>query len=405
MHGQSCVPDPMAVLGAMTPMLSRALGGGGQIPQAQPIAPSQPQQAQPAPDQNSDQIPQQLPIAQNAPAPAAAPPQTSDSIWGPGLSERNKMEAEAAGLKAKAEAEGKFPTEQALGTQKFGYESNMQNARLASDEKIAGLQRISQEKIAGMSRGTQMALGQLEAKTRLQVAGMGGGEGDQSRVNALTMGGLTGEIKLNPASPLEGIAYSRIQQSGGQLVDQKEVLAAKEAQKMLPLLTKLEDYAKDLPDTVSGAFVQGHVTSAKNALGISSDLQNKINIINSQAMVVGKAVEGLSGRPLSTQLRLDLDTLASPGITKSQMLDRINNLRENYVNNQTNVVFAGMPDWQKELNTKKWGIQPVATQSPQTPGGHIKEGQTATGTDGHQIVYRLGKWYDAKTGSAYPGSN
>jgi hypothetical protein len=210
-----------------------------------------------------------------------------------------------------------------------------------------------------------MALGQLEAKTRLQVAGMGGGEGDQSRVNALTMGGLTGEIKLNPASPLEGIAYSRIQQSGGQLVDQKEVLAAKEAQKMLPLLTKLEDYAKDLPDTITGAFVQGHVTGAKNALGISSDLQNKINIINSQAMVVGKAVEGLSGRPLSTQLRLDLDTLASPGITKSQMLDRINNLRENYVNNQTNVVFAGMPDWQRELNAKKWGIQPIAAQTSQ----------------------------------------
>jgi hypothetical protein len=403
MHGQGGVPDPMAVLGAMTPMLSHALGGGGQIPQAQPIAPSQPQQAQPAPDQNSDQIPQQLPIAQNAPA--AAPPQTSDSIWGPGLSERNKMEAEAAGLKAKAEAEGKLPSEQTLAGTAFQNQTALQKSRLESEEKVAALGRTSQEKIAGMSRGTQMAVAQMEAKTRLQVAGMGGDEGSQNLVHSLALGGATGEIKLNPANPLERLAYSQLQQAGGQDVDTKQIQAAKESQKMLPLLTKLEDYAKDLPDTVSGAFVQGHVTGAKNALGISSDLQNKINIINSQAMVVGKAVEGLSGRPLSTQLKLDLDTLASPGITKSMMLDRINNLRENYVNNQMNVVFSGMPDWQKELNMKKWGIQPVATKSPQTPGGQIKEGQTATGTDGHQIVYRLGKWYDAKTGSAYPGSN
>src|ERR1039458_7366605 len=65
LHGQSGVPDPAAVLNAMTPMLSHALGGGGQIPQQMPIAPSQPQQTQPAPDQNSDQTPQQLPVAKN----------------------------------------------------------------------------------------------------------------------------------------------------------------------------------------------------------------------------------------------------------------------------------------------------------------------------------------------------
>jgi hypothetical protein len=338
---------------------------GGTVPQMMVTQPQQPQQEEPQGMSDAAGFQQNQPTAQTPPTqPLANPYGSADEVAA--------IQAKAAGLKAKAEAEGKLPSEQTLAGTAFQNQTALQKSRLDSEEKVAGLQRGTQMSIAKMSQGTQMSIAQMEAKTRLQVAGMGGDEGSQNLVHSLALGGATGEIKLNPANPLERLAYSQLQQAGGQDVDNKQVLAAKESQKMLPLLTKLEDYAKNLPDTVGGAFVQGHVTGAKNALGISSDLQNKINIINSQAMVVGKAVEGLSGRPLSTQLKLDLDTLSSPGITKSMMLDRINNLRENYVNNQQNVIFSGMPSWQKELITKKYGIQPVATQSPQTQPDWLK---------------------------------
>ena len=362
MHGQGGVPDPMAVLGAMTPILSHALGGGGQIPQQQPIAPSQPQQAQPAPDQNSDQTPQQLPIAQNAPAPVAAPQADPNSIWGPGLSERNKMEAEAVGLKAKAEAEGKFPTEQVLANTQFTHQKTLQDARIESEEKVAAAGRTSQEKIAQLSRSSQYGIAQLEAKTSLQAVGMDPTT-NQGMVSSLVRGGLTGDIKLNPANPIERLAYDNIQQIGGRTVDPKEIDALKQSQQLLPLFDKLESFANTLPDSRSGAFVTGHILGAKATLGISSKMQNDLNVINSQAMNVGRAVEGIQGRPLAVQLKLDLDSLASGAIPKEDALSRIQNLRDLYVNKQNNTIFGGMSPIQQEIIKQKYGIQPLASQN------------------------------------------
>jgi hypothetical protein len=299
-----------------------------------------------------------------------------------------------AGAQAGGAAEAELPFQQKLATQKFGYESNMQDARMAAEEKIAGMHINSAETIAKLSRASQMALGQLEAKTRLQVAGMGGDEGSQNLVKSLMIGSATGEIKLNPANPLERLAYSQLQQHGFQEVDSKQILAAKEAQKMLPLFDRLEKFADQLPESTAGAVLQGYKTHTANAFLIPTKLQNDISMINSQAMVVGRAVEGLSGRPLSTQLKLDLDTLATPGTTKSLMKERIDNLRQNYVNSQNNVVFAGMPSEQLEMNIKKWGLKPIAAQSPQTRNYD----QIRIGPNEHKIGYSSGKWYDVGSG-------
>jgi hypothetical protein len=293
-------------------------------------------------------------------------------------------------------AKTKFENEQALGTQKFGFESTLQGARIASEEKVAAAHINSAETIAKLSRSSQERISAATNATHLQAMGMDPNT-NKGMVQSMYLGALTGDYKLNPSvNPLERVVYDHVQQSGAHLVDPKEALGLREAQKLVPLFDKLDAFAKQFPTSTSGAWAQGHTVGLANTLGIPTDLQNKINIINSQAMNVGKATEGITGRPLAQQMKLDLDSLATPGITKSQFQDRINNLRQNYVNNQDNVFFSGMPSFQKELIKQKYGLVPIAAQSPQ--GGQKNYERTAIGAGGHRIGFSSGKWYDIQTG-------
>jgi hypothetical protein len=275
---------------------------------------------------------------------------------------RNLAFGESAG-----KSEGALPSEQTLAGQKFGYEQTLQNARLASEEKVAGLGRQTQENIAKLSRQTQENIAALARKTQLQMAGMGDDEKSHQLMQSIQYGLATGDFKLNPVNPLERMAYATNQAAGFHDVDPKEIDALKTSQQqMLPLLDRMEKWASTLPEGRAGANIQGALVRGANAAGISTAKQNEINLINSQAMNVGRSVEGIGGRPLSTQLKLDLDTLASPNITKQDAIDRINNLRDLYVNKQNNTIFSGMPDAQKEIIKQKYGVTPVAQQSPQT---------------------------------------
>src|SRR5665647_1058022 len=290
-------------------------------------------------------------------------------------------------------AQKKFENEQTLGTQKFGFESILQNARIASEEKVAAAHINSAETIAKLSRSSQERISAATNQTHLQAMGMDPNT-NKGMVQSMYLGALTGDYKLNPSvNPLERVVYNQVQQSGGHLVDPKEALGLREAQKLVPLFDKLETFSKELPTSTSGAWAQGHTVGLANTLGIPTDLQNKINIINSQAMNVGKATEGITGRPLAQQMKLDLDSLATPGITRSQFVDRINNLRQNYINNQDNVFFSGMPNFQKELIKQKYGLVPIAAQSPQSQPQRTYE-KMKIGPNGHKIGQLNGKWYD-----------
>src|ERR1035437_7589267 len=288
-------------------------------------------------------------------------------------------------------AKTKFENEQALGTQKFGFESTLQGARIASEEKVAAAHINSAETIAKLSRSSQERISAATNATHLQAMGMDPNT-NKGMVQSMYLDALTGDYKLNPSvNPLERVVYDHVQQSGAHLVDPKEALGLREAQKLVPLFDKLDAFAKQFPTSTSGAWAQGHTVGLANTLGIPTDIQNKINIINSQAMNVGKATEGITGRPLAQQMKLDLDSLATPGITRSQFQDRINNLRQNYVNNQQNVFFSGMPDFQKELIKQKYGLVPIAAQSPQSQRTYS---EMKIGPNEHKIGKSNGKWYD-----------
>jgi hypothetical protein len=103
-------------------------------------------------------------------------------------------------------------------------------------------------------------------------------------------------------------------------------------------------------------------------------------------MVIGKSVEGMTGRPLATQLKLDLDSLMTPGITKKDALNRIDNLTEQYVNKQGNITQAGMPDSQKELLYHTQGVKPSwLAVAPQTGPKGTKLDEPASLKAGHPL--------------------
>src|ERR1035437_5163483 len=385
--------DYKSVLDQMAPGLSKVLSGGAGVSQAQQNPPMQ------QPEQNFS------PVQGFSPAPEQQPQIAPQNPFG-SADEAAAIQARAAGMKTAAESNAAVPAQlQVLGAQaanartlqdaRLASEGTLQGARIASEEKVAAAHINSAETIAKLSRSSAERISAATNQTHLQAMGMDPNT-NKGMVQSMYLGALTGDYKLNPSvNPLERVVYDHVEQSGAHLVDPKEALGLREAQKLVPLFDKLDVFAKQFPTSTSGAWAQGHTVGLANTLGIPTDLQNRINIINSQAMNVGKATEGITGRPLAQQMKLDLDSLATPGITRSQFQDRINNLRQNYVNNQDNVFFSGMPAFQKELIKHKYDLVPIAAQSPQ--GGQKSYDQIRIGPNGHKIGYTGGKWYDVGT--------
>ncbi len=316
---------------------------------------------------------------------ASAPPQQFDwkSILPNAAQEAERVRGLAAAT-AGGTAEGQAPFEQKKMETQFGFQKQLQDAAHESALKIAELGRATQYDIAKLSRSTQMAIANMTNRTHLQIAGMGGDEQSQQVMRSLMLGMATGEIKPSGTNPLERIAYSNLESQGFRPVDAKEIQALRDSQQLLPLFDKLETFAKSLPKTRVGAATQGALLGAQRAIGYTSKQQNDLNIINSQAMNVGKAVEGIGGRPLATQMKLDLDALASGSISQEDAVSRINNLRELYVNKQENGIFSGMPAAQKELIKAKFGVQPIAKQSPQSQPDWLKMAPK-TNKKGHKL--------------------
>lgn len=271
----------------------------------------------------------------------------------PTAEQTSQIIAGRAGGIAGAEANAQLPSKQALAD----FEGNIRS-RL-TDKEIA-----SKEKMAGWERGTQLAMNNATNNTHLQIAGMQF-QPSPDTTRSLQVGFATGQLKPNPANPIERAAYASNQQMGFRDFDQKDAEALRQSQALLPLFDKLRAFADKLPSTQAGAFVQGHALGAAAGVGWPTDTQREINNINSQAIQVGRTVEGLTGGRISNkQLELDLGALASGGITKQQAISSIDNLHDLYTNKQENMLLGGMPDAQKDLIYKTYGIKPAWQVGP-----------------------------------------
>ncbi len=270
---------------------------------------------------------------------------------------------EVAQFKAHAQggAEGKLPSELLLlgahGEQAKSLQQSQQDFQERQTEKTL----TSHEKIANLSNETHKYISDATNKTHLQASGLDPDfKPSKDIINSMVIRGLTGQAKLSEANPLERLALTAISEQGGRPVDPKEAQSLKEGQALVPLFDKLRDLVKQLPESRPGAFVSGRKLAVQNAIGYPSEIQNKINAINSQALVIGRAVEGLTGgRVLSKQMELDLNSLASGGIPQVDANRLIDNLQNLYTTKQEGIIMGGMPDAQRELIYKTYGIKPA----------------------------------------------
>ncbi len=264
-------------------------------------------------------------------------------------------EAEAKNIKAEAmaksagAAEGELPTQEKLLGLKTEKEKELLKIKQDFDRGENKLDRASRERIEMMGNSV-----------RLKVAGMAGGAGlDSSALKAMVQAGLTGRLKLDGNNPIERAAMGTIMEFGGKPLDPKELEALRQSQQLSPIFDKLESFIPELSKTGLGGAVKGAVLGAANKVGYSTDTQNKINILKSQALNIGKALEGMTGgRVLLSQMQLDLDSFAAGNITQKQMKDRINNLKDFYINKVDEMFLKGTPVTQRLLLYHDQGIMP-----------------------------------------------
>jgi len=229
--------------------------------------------------------------------------------------------------------------------------------------QLHGMDIASHEKISKMSRDTQIAVSNAANATHLQVAGMQYVPSPEN-LRAMVVGGATGMVKLNPANPQERAALGSIINMGFRPPNDADINALKQSETLRPIFSKLEDFAmKYLPSEKGGktgaqigAYIQGQVIKHTE---FPSDVKNELMQVKSQAIQVGKTIEGMTGGRIPIrQMELALEAMTSGGITREQALGRVQYLKDVYQNQMQHMILGGMPDSQKELIYRTRGILP-----------------------------------------------
>lgn len=171
-----------------------------------------------------------------------------------------------------------------------------------------------------------------------------------------------GQIKLNPTNPTHEAVLAAMEARGYNTdVSDKDVDAIKETNKLGPIFDQLEEFTKKLPTGRGEALLQKGRVAATEMVGGSSDIQNDWKIARSRAVLIGRALEGMTGRPLAIQLKTDLDSLPEVGITKGDAQKRIANLKI-LLKGVEDSLTSGMPEEQKKMFLERY--QGKAAEKP-----------------------------------------
>lgn len=259
-----------------------------------------------------------------------------------------------------AEGEARWPFQlrmlQAEEQSKGRLQKNAQDFEAAENTK----KEANQMAIAKMSRGTQFAIAQMETNARKDIFGLEHGltpEGIRSGI----MQGLTGQRKFTSDNVYDQNVMRQINALGARPLDPKDAETLKSLNGLNDAFDKMQKFINDnLSDSKMGAFATGLKAKIPQ-----SDIKSRFDTVKSYALNIGKALEAQTGgRVLSKQLDLDLDSMVSPGITKSNAQAKLDDLRDRYVNQVQNVIMTGMPDFQKEAIQKTYDLKtPTAPQS------------------------------------------
>lgn len=309
-----------------------------QGPQAQPI----PGQNQPVP-----QIPQDQNLPQNPP------------IGGGGYgSPDDAIRIAAARAEALERAKGKGGDVEAA--RKFAYDLSLQAEAASQTKELkkyeAQLVDINKEH----ANDTHLEAARILAGSRAK------------NVNPQILDNLiklrtNGEINLSMTNPIHQAVASAIEEQGGDVsFGPKELAALRKTNELVPVFAQLEKFTNMLPEGRFGALGQKAVSKGAEFVGMNTELLNEWKIARQRAIVIGKALEGMSGgRTSVAQLVTDLESLpADIGITKSDSKTRLTALKS-LLDGVRESYLVGMPKWQRDMVVKR--NLPNLQASPELP--------------------------------------
>lgn len=270
-------------------------------------------------------------------------------------------------------AEGALPYEQQIANNKFQHDISLNNMKQQFESGELDKQLNSQKSIAKMSEGSQYAIQQMIQGTRLRMAGMGlNPDDDENYLQPTIIQLATGEIKPDATNPLHRAALKSMTDQGWAPLDPKAAEELKSLNALNPIFDRMTKFAdKYLPDentlgsipAAMQAFWQAHLANTKFA----TDLKNEAQNIQTQAIPIGRGLEGMSGgRILSKQFEIDTQSLAAPGQTRQQAYSKINNLRTTTLDQEKNRILSGLPQSQQNVINQRLGIKSpvVGNQDP-----------------------------------------
>lgn len=250
-------------------------------------------------------------------------------------------------------------------------------------ENSKGLQESAQEfqnKIEDKKELANKLKDKFDKETQLQIVGLT--NASHEKIANLTHGitpeqtqsgiiqAMTGIRKFTSDNPYDRNIMQQVQQAGGRPLDPKEVDTLKQLNGLNSTFDKIEDFINtELPsERKEGSFTAKTKAYGKGLLaktGLPLDVTNKFNAIKTGAIDIGRGLEGLTGgRILAKQLDLDLNGLTSPGITKEMGQVLLNNLKDRYINKEQNVIMGGLPNIQKQMIIKQYGIKQPESNAP-----------------------------------------
>lgn len=303
---------------------------------------------------------------------------------------QNQARAQAQGT-----AEGQLPSQITLQNNAAYSQQQLHQIDNQNAKDLATMKINSEERLAKLSDATKRfvsinEVGAQRYRTDLEFGGT------PETNQGLQIGMLAGEITPSPTNPLHRAIEAGIINNGGKILKPGETQVLSQLGKIQPLFDRLKNFAdKYLPDENDNnpvpaalrAAAQAHGLGIAGALRIPTDVQTDLANIHTQAMNVGRAIEGQTSRPLAAQMELTLQGLTSGGITKQQAYRQLQNL-QGLTDNEQGLIEGNMPNEQQDILYNRYGVKPLWLKSapqvhPQDPSymldedRSIKEGKPA----------------------------